>query len=397
MPSPKMISREFFDLSSNFDSKAFASSVRSSFHDFPDPRREGAVFYPAWFIVFVVLCGFLSGCNTLQEISYFAKMRISWLAEMLGMVVKAPSYDTIWALLCRTKPDGFKTLLHRWFEALPANLRDQLLAIDGKRIKGASSEEKLVHIVEMFAAERRLVLCQEKVPDKKNELGALPALLSAIEVEGAIISMDAMFTQKDVATKIIEKKADYLMGLKGNQGNLCDEASNFFEQAHAVNFEGIDCDFFETRKKGHGREEERQIRVVHDLEWLPQLADWKSLKSLIEVVSKREAGEKTEISKRFYISSRRANAEEFGGWIRGHWAIENNLHWVADVVFDEDAARNEKGDSPENLSLIRRLALNIVNLFDHGTGLSTARTFSKYEPAYLKGLLAKLFLPQPVN
>jgi predicted transposase YbfD/YdcC len=392
MPSPKSISREFYDISKQFDSAAFAKSVLSSFQDFPDPRRTGAVLFPAWFIVLVVLCGFLSGCNTIQEISYFSKMRISWFAEMLGMVVKAPSYDTIWVLLCRTKPEGFKQLLHRWFESLPTDLRDQLLALDGKRVKGASSEDKMVHIVEMFAVGRRLVVCQERVPDKKNELGALPALLNSIEVEGAILSMDAMFTQKEVAAKIVGKKADYIMGLKGNQGNLCDEAANFFEQAHAINFEEVECDFFETCDKKHGREEIRQIRVIHDLEWLPQLSDWKGLKSLIEVVSERRIGEKVEASKRFYISSRKAKAKEFGWWIRGHWAIENNLHWVADVVFGEDDATNRKGHSPENLSLIRRLAINMVNLLDPGKGLAAARTLLTYEPDYLKGFMAKLFL-----
>lgn len=182
------------------------------------------------------------------------------------------------------------------------------------------------------------------------------------------------------------------MGLKGNQGNLLDEVTNFFDQANAISFDGLENDFFESSEKGHGREESRRVRVVHDLEWLSQLRDWTGLKTIIEVVSKGRNRDKEELSTRFYISSRIASAEHFSKWIRARWFTENNLHRVADVVFMEDKAKNKKGHSAENIALFRRLVINVVNYCDPGNGLAAARTFAKLAPEYLEGLLAKLFL-----
>jgi predicted transposase YbfD/YdcC len=392
MPKPRIVNKDLIELSNHLDPKVLLGSVRTSFHDFPDPRRAGSVIYPAWYLLFVSLCAFLSGCNTVSEIASFALLRADWLTTVLDIPLKIPGYDTLWTFLHRTRPEGLKVVIREWFQSLPIDLRDKLLAIDGKRLKGVSTNEVATHLVELFAAEERLVICQEKVPDKKNELGALPALLGSVSIEGSIVSMDAMYTQKSVTTTILQKKADYLMGLKGNQGNLLDEVTNFFDQANAISFEGLENDFFESSEKGHGREESRRVRVVHDLEWLPQLDDWDGLKTIIEVVSKRQTRDKEEVSTRFYISSRIANAEHFSKWIRAHWSIENNLHWVADVVFMEDKAKNKKGHSAENMALLRRLAMNAVNYCDPGNGLAAARTFAKLAPEYLEGLLAKLFL-----
>jgi predicted transposase YbfD/YdcC len=391
MPSPiTPISKEFLDLSKHLNAKAFAISVQGSFHDFPDPRKY-EVFYPAWFIVLIILSGFLAGCNTIKDIAGFARLRAGWFAETLGMVIKIPSYDVIWTFLTRSEPEGFKALLRRWFSSLPKELKDQLLVIDGKRLNGACKDKNIEHIVEMFAAESQLVLYQEKVPNKKSELAALPAILETVDVEGAIISADALYTQKKVAEHIVDKKADYILSLKDNQGSLCAETANLFDQINFKNsFDEVEC--YETIDKGHGRKEKRKIRVVNDLDWLPQLSQWKGLQSLIEVVSERKIGDKIERSQSFYISSRRADAKSFAAWIRSHWSIENNLHWVADVVFREDRAKNRLGNSAENMSILRRVAMNMVNLLDPGRGMTSARTIATHDPAYLTGLLAKLFM-----
>ena len=392
MPSPKIINTEFLELSKTIDVKQFAESVRGAFHSFVDYRRDEKTFYPAWYIILGALSGYLSGCDNIQDLAVFMKVKNSWFAELLHTPVKAPSYNVIWTFFVCTKPDEFKKILKRWFSLLPQELRDQLLVLDGKRIRGASTGSHLTHVVELFASESQITLYQERVPDKKNELAALAPILEAVDVEGALLSMDAIFTQKANVTLIIENKADYLMGLKGNQSTLLDEIQYYFEDACAVNFEGVEHDFYYYVEEGHGREEKRTIQVACNLEeWLPQIDDWKGLKTAIEVVSERTVKGKVETCTQYYISSRVGSAKAFGSWIRGQWSIENNLHWVADVVFREDDATNKAGHSAENLTLVRRLVMNMVNLFDPATGMAAARRFATHESDYLKGLLIKVF------
>ncbi len=392
MPTPKEINKEFLELSKAIDVKQFSLSVRGAFHDFLDYRREGNTFYPAWYIILGTLCGYLSGCDNIQDITTYMKLKNSWFAELLCTPVKAPSYNVIWTFFACTKPDEFKKILKQWFSLLPEELRNQLLVLDGKRIRGASTGAHLTHVVELFASESQITLYQERVPDKKNELAALAPILEAVNVEGALLSMDAMFTQKANATLIIDNKADYLMGLKGNQSSLLDEIQYYFEDTCAVNFEGVEHDFHYYVEDGHGREEKRTIQVTCNLEeWLPQIDDWKGLKTAVEVVTERTVKDKVETCTQYYISSRIGSAQQFGSWIRGQWSIENNLHWVADVVFREDDATNKAGHSAENFTLVRRLVMNMVNLFDPSTGLAAARRFATHEPEYLKGLLIKVF------
>ena len=392
MPSPKEINKEFLELSKAIDVKQFAESVHGAFHEFLDYRQNEKIFYPAWYIILGGLCGYLSGCDNIQDIAVFMKLRNSWFAELLCTPVKAPSYNVIWTFFVCTKPDEFKKILKQWFSLLPEELRNQLLVLDGKRIRGGSTGAHMTHVVELFASESQITLYQERVPDKKNELAALAPILEAVNVEGALLSMDAMFTQTANATLIIDNNADYLMGLKGNQGSLLDEIQYYFDDACVANFEGIEHDFYYYTEEGHGREEKRTIQVACNLEeWLPQIDDWKGLKTAIEVVSERTVKGKIETCTQYYISSRIGSAQQFGYWIRRHWSIENNLHWVADVVFREDDATNKAGHSAENLTLVRRLVMNMVNLFDPSAGLAAARRFATHEPEYLKGLLIKVF------
>lgn len=392
MPSPKVINKEFLELSKVINGEEFANSVRGAFHNFLDYRQGGKTLFPAWYIILGSLCGYLSGCDNIQDVSLYMKLKNSWFAELLRTPVKAPSYNVIWSFFVFTRPEEFKKILKQWFCHLPQELRDQLLVLDGKRIRGASTGDHLTHVVELFAAESQITLYQERVPDKKNELAALAPILEAVDVEGALLSMDAMFTQKANAALIIDNKADYLMGLKGNQVALLDEIEFYFDGASDCNFEGVEHDFYHYVEEGHGREEKRTIQVASNLEeWLDLTDIWKGLKTAIQVVSERTLNDITETCTQYYISSRVGSAKQFAGWIRGQWSIENNLHWVADVVFQEDDATNKTGYSAENLTLVRRLVMNMVNLFDASTGLAAARKFATHEPEYLKGMLIKVF------
>jgi predicted transposase YbfD/YdcC len=392
MPRRKTIPQEFIDLSQQVDAKSLKESIRGGFADFPDPRDSKDITYPVWYLVFSALCAYLSGCDDLAAIVHFVQIRRKWFSELLEEDPGAPSYDTFWWFFVRTDPSMLKSLLQRWLGNLPTALRGQLLAIDGKRLNGASIAKPLVCLVELFATENGLTLAVERVPNKEGESKALPALLESVDVTGAIISGDALYANNTIATQITDKGADYIFGLKGNQGLLHAEVANFFDQARAVNYEGVTHDHYTTLEKGHGRTEERRIRVVTDIEWLPQREAWSKLSTIIEVETKRQKGDKAEFFLRYYISSRSGSAKEFAHWIRGHWGIENNLHWVADVIFAEDESRSNVGNSAENMGLMRRLSMNLVKYVDSTRGFADARRCAMYEPNYLKGLLAKMLV-----
>jgi predicted transposase YbfD/YdcC len=391
MPKRKTTDKQFADLQKDIDLQIFRESIRSSFADFPDPRITGRCIYPVWYLFAVVLSGYLAGCDTISDIAHFIELRASWFADLLGKKKPAPSYDTLWWFFVRVQPEVFKSLMQKWLHGLPKDLKDQLLAIDGKRLRGISDSEHLTHIVELFATENRLVIAQEKVPDKAGEAKALSTLLESINVQGAIISMDALYAHTEDLNKVLTAGADYLVAIKGNQGNLHAEIENFFRQAREADYEGIEVSRVETHEKDHGRIESRGVNVVTELDWLPQRGKW-NLKSIIEVRSERVIGDKKEGAIRYYGSSRKASAKMFGKWIREHWSIENGLHYVMDVVFDENASLSDTGNSAENMALIRRLALNMIRTLDPGRSIADARRNATYSSDYLRGLLAKAFV-----
>lgn len=392
MPRVKQPNKKFIDIAKKLDGKKFATSVQGDFKDFPDHRNRNRVTHPIWYILFVVLAGTLAGCNTIQDLADYARYKKNWFLKILAQKIDVISYDTLWWFFVKTNPETLKSLIQRWFNRLPRKIRRQLLAIDGKRVRGASKFDNIVHLVELYASESGLVITQERVPDKTNELAAIPAILESVDVKGAILSLDALFAQKSVVEKIIEKEAEYLISLKGNQGNLHAEIINFFEQAHSINFEGVDHETQSIKdKKAHGRVEKRTVYVVTELDWLPQLSEWKGLTSIIEIVTERKVNGKVEITRRYYISSAQATAAEFLRWIRQHWHIENGLHWVIDVIYREDAALNRTGNSVENMALVRRLTTNVIRCLDPDMGMASARRCATYEEDYLHGLLGTLF------
>jgi|TARA_B110000196_G_C21071736_1_gene627837 predicted transposase YbfD/YdcC len=390
MPRRKTSDKQFADLTQEIDIEKLRKSIKADFLDFPDPRRGGNLRYPAWYLLLVILSGYLSGGNTIEDIADFADLRKTWFSDITGLDVGVPSYDTIWWFLVRTDPIAFKELLSKWLQGLPEDLRNQLLVIDGKRLRGVSDNEHITHIVELFAADTCLTIAQEKVPDKAGERSALPILLDAIDVKGTIVSMDALYAHITDMQEVLDRGADYIVGIKGNQGNLEAEIRNYFTQAYEADYEGVEVSQVENEEKGHGRTEKRKVTVTNDLDWLPQKDAW-GLQSLIEVRSKRTLNNTVEQAIRYYGSSRKSGAQKFSTWIREHWSIENRLHYIVDVVFDEDASLSDCGNSAENMSLIRRLTMNIIRTFDPKRSIAVARRCATHEPKYLRGLLGKVF------
>jgi len=390
MPSRKTSDKMFLELTSNVDAQALGDSVKNYFAQFPDPRSPERRVYPAWYVLLVLICGYLAGCNTIADIAHYAELRTDWFNGFLGTTFRSISYDTLWWFLARVRPEAFQQLLADWLKEIPSDLRNQLFAIDGKRLRGVSDNEHITHLVELFAVEGRLVIAQEQVPDKKCERKALHGLLKTVDITGAIISMDAHYTYAEDLHMLLQQGADYLVGIKGNQGNLAAEVRNYFEQAREIQYASEEFQCCTTSEKGHGRIETRHVCVSCDLDWLPQREIW-GLKTLIEVRSERIIGNRTEQAIRYYGSSRAAGPEQFAKWIRGHWGIES-LHYVLDVVFREDSALAQAGHAAENMSLLRRLSMNIVRVFDPDRGMADARRCATYEPLYLRGLLLKVFI-----
>ena len=396
MSRRKPINRKILEAAKQFDARVFEETIKGEFADFPDYRRnQKRVLYPVWYLAFIVLCGFFCGCNTIEEIAEYALLQQEWFDSLSEQSHPVPSYGALWWFLVKTSPEALKCYLHRWFIKMPTQLRDQLLALDGKRLKSATFMGKITHLVELFATDDRLCLAVEKVPNKTVEKSTLPTLLKAVDVSGAIISADAHFTTASVAEQIVDAGADYLLAVKDNQPTLNAELENFFDQAHEAAWDGVGHSFYKTVDKDHGRLETREIRVVEDLDWLPERFKWKGLTSLVEVRATREkmGKAKNESSRRMYISSRQATAERFAEWSRGHWHIENNCHWVADVIFGEDMALANRGYAAENLGVFRRLAMNMAAIVDPERGLASVRRAAAFGTGYLKGILATFFCP----
>ncbi|NKC14068.1 MAG: ISAs1 family transposase [Gammaproteobacteria bacterium] len=275
----------------------------------------------------------------------------------------------------------------RWVADLAQLTEGEVIAIDGKTIRRSldtASKKAAIHMVSAWAQQNRLVLGQEKVDDKSNEITAIPKLLKQLDITGAVVTIDAMGRQKKIARQVVGQGGDYVLSLKGNQSALHDDVVTWFQSSLSAQEATIDVD------AGHGRIETRQLRTSNDIQWLKaRHPDWKGLQSIVEVTSQRELKEKTETETRYFISSLDdRNPVPLGQAIRGHWGIENSLHWVLDVAFDEDRNRARKGHSATNLAMIRHLALNLIQQEKTAkVGVKTKRAKAGWDNQYLLKIL----------
>jgi len=327
----------------------------------PDYRIVGMVTYPLDEVLLAALVGVLCGADDWEEIEFMSREYLDWLRRFLPYqsgIPKAQTFRKIFRLLP-------SELLDKSFASWVASLQDKIhgvVALDGKTLRGSKKTVDgggALHLLSAYATEAGLVIGQRAVDGKSNEITAIPELLDMLVVKGTIISIDAMGTQKAIAAKIIEKGADYVFALKGNQSRLHEDIKLFFEDAGLAG----SCAVHSTIDTGHGRIEEREILVTDAMEWLGQLhPEWKNLRSIAAVHSKRIHKKTGRISAetRYYISSLPANPTKILAAIRTHWRIENNLHWQLDVTFNEDKCRTRKDFAPLNLAVIRHMAFNIL-------------------------------------
>ena len=334
-------------------------SLITILEEVPDPRVTATVDHDLPDILTIALCTILCGGDSFYDMEEFGEVRLDWLKTFLPLRNGAPTHDTYNRVFQALDPEKFGDCLARWTQSVRAVLGQEVVALDGKAVRRAlnKGEDPRV-IVSAWATESGLLLGQRKVKNKSNEITAVPELLRALELAGCIITADALHCQKDIAKEIVAADADYVLALKGNQGTAFAEVKSFLDdavqrnEAHVVSTQ--------TVGKEHGRHEVRRYWQSEKLEWFADREAWAGLKSVGVVEARRTVQGKESVERRYYLSSLKADAATFARAVRGHWGVENSLHWVLDVVFGEDQSRARSGHAAENLAATRRLAVNLL-------------------------------------
>jgi predicted transposase YbfD/YdcC len=360
------------------------------FKDFPDPRQRGKVVYPFAEILLLCLLAVLAGAETFVDIARFGEKKIALLRRLRPFRDGTPSHDHLGDIFATLDADEFQRRFVAWVAAL-TGAPAEVIAIDGKTLRRSYQHKggkAPIHMVSAFAARTRLVLAQVKVADKSNEIVAIPKLLDLLAIEGAIVTIDAIGAQRAIADKIIAKKADYVLALKGNQGSLHEDVKLFAAEQNANGFKDTQVSRHETVDGDHGRIETRTITAFHDMAWLQQRHDWPGLHGVVMVESRREIGDKIERETRFFITSLAWLASQLGPVIRAHWAIENSLHWVLDMVFRDDECRVRTDHAPANFTTLKHMAHNLIRRAPGKDSLRLRRKTAGWDDDYLASLIA---------
>lgn len=334
------------------------------FADIDDPRIERNKLHALIDILTITICAVVCNADTWEDIEEFGKSKEGWFRKYLQLANGIPSHDTIRRVFIRLKPEQLQSSFLSWVRALRrTGAGAELIAIDGKTARrsfDSSKDKPAIHMVSAWANRNRLVLGQVKVENKSNEIEAIPQLLDLMEIEGCIVTIDAMGTQKKIAQKIREGKADYVLALKANQTAMHENVKLYLDDALGRNFRDVPFDSHTTVEKDHGRFEKRDYYVSSELSWLPEAKAWKDMKSIGMVRATREIKGDSRTETRYYISSLPAEAKGFAEAVRAHWGVENSLHWVLDIAFREDESRIRKDNAPENFAVLRHIALNLI-------------------------------------
>lgn len=366
------------------------------FKDMPDPRMERTRRHKLIDILVIGLCSALTGGEGFSDMHSFGKARFDWLKSFLELPNGIPCRDTFNRVFSAIAPHPFLECFTQWVEGICPNLGEEVVAIDGKALRRAFNEgESMPYIVSAWASSAGLVLGQVKVDEKSNEITAVPELLRALKLKGAIVTLDAMGCQKEIAADIIGQGADYVLALKGNHATVHEEVRAFFDDAVtpcatecAPTAEHAKMDFHQTTGKGHGRVETRRYWQSTDIGWFEDKGLWKDLQSFGMVECIRKAGGKTTIERRFFLSSLPLDAQRFGNAVRGHWGVENSLHWSLDVTFREDDSRARTKNAAQNVATLRRIAINLIKKDrSQKCSIRTKRYLAAIDPAFLTHLL----------
>ena len=366
-------------------------TFRQHFSVIKDPRLSRKKLHDLQEIIITAVVSVICGCDNFSEIQEFAEERIDWFKKFLELENGIPSHDTYCRVFSILAPREMELAFISWMKSITELSKGEVVALDGKAIRGSlerKSNKKAIHIVSAWASENGVSLGQVKTSEKSNEITAIPELIKLLNLEGCVVTIDAMGTQKKIAACIHEAKADYLLALKGNQEQLRRDVEYSFETAEKTNYQGFETDCFSESSKGHGRQETREYQTLKELDWLPERDEWVNLRSICKATRTRTVSGKTSCEVQYYISSLPGNAEQIGRAVRSHWSIENNLHWSLDVSFGEDACQTKRLYGPANFSVIRKIAVNIVKKEKScKRGIKIKRKKASWSERYLEKVL----------
>ncbi|NPV55195.1 MAG: ISAs1 family transposase [Anaerolineae bacterium] len=333
-----------------------------------DKRKPNGIRHKLIDIIAIAICGVICGGDDWVMIEYFGNAKREWFETFLELPHGIPSHDTFGKVFALIDPQEFQESFLGWVHEIAEITRGQLIAIDGKTARRSHDQSKgreALHLVSAWASQNGLVLGQVKVDDKSNEIRAIPELLKMLDIHGCLISIDAIGTQKEIVSTIIEQGGDYLLTVKQNQGSLYDQIASAFNVDYENEFKDTPYDYSKKVNKGHGRIETRECWITSDPEYINYIdpeGHWQKLSSLIILKATRVINGETSVQIRYFISSAVFGATQIMKFIRQHWEVENKLHWSLDVSFNEDSSRVRTGHAPENLALLRKMALNLLRL-----------------------------------
>ena len=370
-----------------------SSSILTHFADLEDPRIERSKLHSLPDVLGLTICAVICGADTFVDIELYGEEKFDWLCTFLDLPHGIPSHDTIGRLFAALKPEAFQECFLAWMHAVVGASDGKLIAIDGKTLRRSFDKAKgkaPVHLVSAWARANHLILGQRAVDQKSNEITAIPELLRLLDLQGALVTIDGMGCQKEIAKQIVQAGGDYVLALKDNQPTLRQDVEAFFHEALEKDFAGTEHRSLVTNDKGHGRKEQRHYYVAAVPKALAQKhPEWQGLKTLGMVYRERRVGKGVASEEMaFYISSMDLKVKPFAEAVRGHWSIENNLHWVLDVSFREDESRARKDHSAENLGMVRRIALSLLKKEKTAKGgVACRRKRAGWSNAYLLRVL----------
>ena len=365
------------------------NSFNVHFSIISDPRRSNWR-HKLLDIITIALCAVICGCDKWTEVEDFGQVKLEWFKTFLELPYGIPSHDTFGRVFAQLNPVEFQKSFVNWMKAIQKATSGQLVSIDGKTLRRSHDRglgQGPIHMVSAWASENHMVLGQVKTEAKSNEIKAIPELLRLLDLTGCIVTIDAMGCQKKIAKQIVDQKADYMLALKGNQGQLHKEIELFFQDAQKDGFRDVDHGFHQTMDGDHGRIETRSYWITSDIDWLQDKGQWMGLTSVVMAFREREVNGDVASETSYYISSLDSDPKKIAQAVRGHWGIENGLHWVLDVAFREDESRIRQDHAPENFAILRHIALNILKKAQTKKSIRRMRLIAGWDNQFLATLL----------
>jgi len=347
-------------------SEEVTGNLHAHLQGLEDKRRGAGKRHKLIDILTIAICGIICGADDWNGIEEYGQAKEEWLRQFLELPHGIPSHDTFGRVFSWLDPVAFEQSFLSWVQTVMKVTEGQVIAIDGKTLRRShdhANGKEAIHIVSAWAEKNCLVLGQVKVDEKSNEITAIPALLRILEISGCIVTTDALGCQQEIASTVIERGGDYLLALKENQSQLYEDVTDLFKGAEEVKFLDVEHTYAKTTNKNHGRIEIRECWAISDPDFTHYLLgfeNWKGLRTLIKVTAHRQMQGETTTEDRYFISSLKTPAKRILKVVRGHWGIENGLHWVLDIAFREDESRVRKDHAPENLAILRHIALNLL-------------------------------------